>query len=346
MSESAFEKREIQRGSSMKPNVPSAEKPPPALDYAAALLTAPQLSAMAVPKRPALLGKWMHEADLGFIFAARGVGKTWMAMLICNALVEGTSLGEWEAGESPRRVLYVDGEMSLADSQERIAAIGITAPGFVWLHHEYLFDTTELTMNIGNAACQDAIAAQLKCGDVLILDNLSALCRGVAENDNDAWEALLPWLLALRRRKVTVIIVHHAGRNGEMRGASRREDAANWILRLQDDTQNDDEREKAIVSTFAKARGCKPQEAAPLRWVFQVGVGKLTYTCNPHSGPDALAALILAGVDSATECAELLGVKTGTVSKWAKRLKKEGRIRIEGRKYLPATSSAAADESE
>ncbi len=236
--------------------------------------------------------------------------------------------------------------MALADSQERIAAIGITAPGFVWLHHEHLFDTTELTMNIGKAECQNAIAAQLQSGDVLILDSLSSLCRGVAENDNDTWEALLPWLLPFRRRKVTVIIVHHAGRNGEMRGASRREDAANSILRLQDDTANDDEREKAIVSTFAKARGCKPQEAAPLRWVFQVGVGKLTYTCRPHCGPDALAALTLAGVDSATECAELLGVKTVTVSKWAKRLKKEDRIRIEGRKYLPPKNSADDAENE
>ncbi len=339
---SPFQAVEIQR----IPATPPAEKPAPILDYSAALLTAPALSAMDVPKRPVLLGKWMHEADLGFIFAARGVGKTWMSMLICNALVEAKSLGEWQAGDTPRKVLYVDGEMALADSQERIAAIGITASGFVWLHHEHLFDTTELTMNIGNAACQDAIAAQLKSGDVLILDNLSALCRGVAENDNDAWEALLPWLLALRRRKVTVIIVHHAGRNGEMSGASRREDAANWILRLQDDTENDDAREKAIVSTFAKARGCKPQEAMPLRWVFQVNTGKLTYICKPHSGPDALATHILAGVDSATECAELLGVRAGTVSKWAKALQISGRIRIENRKYLPPKVSADEDENE
>ncbi len=266
-----------------------------------------------------------------------------MTMLIANALVSGMQLGDWQAGEGARRVLYVDGEMSLADSQGRINAIGISATGFHWLHHEWLFEKTELTMNIGNAACQAAISDQLESGDVLVLDNLSALCRGVGENDNDAWEYILPWLLAFRRRKVTVIIVHHAGRNGEMRGASRREDAANWILRLQDDTANDDEREKAIVSTFAKCRGCKPQEAAPLRWLMQIHDGKLTYAFKPHSGPDALAAHILAGVDSAIDCAELLGCSKGTVSKWAKLLKKAGRIRIEGRRYLPPKIEDAAD---
>lgn len=337
MSDSPFENRDIKRQ-------PPAENSASPLDYTASLLTAPELSAMEVPKRPALLGKWMREADLGFIFAARGVGKTWMAMLICNALVEARSLGEWQAGDSPRKIIYVDGEMALADSQERISAIGITAPGFIWLHHEHLFDKSGLTLNIGKPDCQAALTALLQNGDVLILDNLSALCRGVAENDNDAWETLLPWLLALRRSKVTAIIVHHAGRNGEMRGASRREDAANWILRLQDDTENDDEREKAIVSTFPKARGCKPQDAMPLRWVFQIKAGKLSISCKAHSGPDALAAHILAGVDSASDCAEILSVSKGTVSKWAKALQKAGRIRIEGRKYLPPKATADDDE--
>lgn len=313
--------------------IPVKELAPP--DYSAAILTAPQLSAISVPKRPALLGKWMREADIGFVFAARGVGKTWLSLLIGNAIAEGVKLGEWEAGESPRRVLYVDGEMSLADSQSRAGALRITTAGFRWLHHEHLYTTTERTLNIAVAPCQQAIASQLESGDVLILDNLSALARGIEENSNDDWEKILPWLLTLRRRKVTVIIVHHAGRNSEMRGASRREDAADWLLRLQDDTEDDDEREKAIISTFTKCRGCSPQDAQPLRWKLKLDGGDLSYTCKLHSGPDALATHVLAGVETAHDCAELLGVTSGAVSKWAKKLVKAGRIRIEGRRYLP-----------
>ena len=231
----------------------AATKAPEPLDYAAAVLTAPQLRAMDVPKRPTLLGAWMREGDIGFVFAARGVGKTWLTMLIANAVVECVSLGEWTSGESPRRVLYVDGEMSLADSQARTTAIGIEAPGFRWLHHEQLFNEQGHTFNIASARCQQAISALLESGDVLILDNLSALCRGVAENDNDAWEELLPWLLSLRRRKVTVIVVHHAGRNGEMRGASRREDAADWVRRLREAALKDEEG-KALDGAIATIR--------------------------------------------------------------------------------------------
>ena len=316
--------------------LPTAARTEPApLDYSAAVLTAPQLLALNVPKRPALLGAWLREADIGFIFAARGVGKTWIAMLIANAVVECEKLGEWIAGEAPRRVLYVDGEMSLADSQARTVAIGIDAPGFRWLHHQQLFDAKTETLNIASGLCQQAISALLESGDVLVLDNLSALARGVSENDNDAWEALLPWLLALRRRKVTVIVIHHAGRNGEMRGASRREDAADWVLRLRDDTADDDAREKAIVSTFTKCRGCEPKMAMPLRWTWEIRDGSLRYDCKAHSGADALAALVLGGIEKPSELAEMLSVATGTVSKWAKKLEKAGRITIAGRKYLP-----------
>jgi len=320
------------------PAAASARQGPAPLNYAGALLTAPELCAMDVPKRPPLLGAWLHEGDIGFVFAMRGVGKTWLTMLIGNALAEGRKLGEWETSEKPRRVLYVDGEMSLPDLQARARAIGIEAPGFRWLHHEQLFNEQEQTLNIGAVACQQAISALLEKGDVLILDNLSALCRGVAENDNDAWEALLPWLLSLRRRKVTVIVVHHAGRSGEMRGASRREDAADWLLRLRDDTDDDDDREKAIISAFTKCRGCSPQEAMPLRWTLQLNDGLLNYTCKVHSGPDVLASLVLAGVEKPAECTEMLGVTAGTVSKWAKKLVHAGRIQIKGRKYLPPES--------
>jgi len=331
----------------MRINTPQPETQPTepaALDYSIALLTATELRAMDVPQRLKLLGEWMREADLGFVFAARGVGKTWLTMLIGNAVAMGTHLGEWTAGEAPRRVLYVDGEMSLADSQARTVAIGIDAPGFRWLHHQQLFDAKTETLNIASAPCQQAISALLESGDVLVLDNLSALARGVSENDNDAWEALLPWLLALRRRKVTVVVVHHAGRNGEMRGASRREDAADWVLRLRDDTADDDAREKAIVSTFTKCRGCEPKMAMPLRWTWEIRDGSLRYDCKAHSGADALAALVLGGIEKPSELAEMLGVATGTVSKWAKKLEKAGRITIAGRKYLPPSDAPSGSD--
>src|SRR5260370_40366956 len=43
------------------------------------------------------------------------------------------------------------------------------------------------------------------------------------ENDSDAWSPIQQWLLQLRRRGLSVLIVHHAGKTGGRRGPSRRE---------------------------------------------------------------------------------------------------------------------------
>ena len=40
--------------------------------------------------------------------------------------------------------------------------------------------------------------------------------------------------------KVTVIIVHHAGRSGLMRGTSKREDSAAWIIKVEQIGGQDD----------------------------------------------------------------------------------------------------------
>jgi hypothetical protein len=41
-----------------------------------AVRTSPELQALEIEPRPRIHGEWLKEGDLGFIFAARGVGKT------------------------------------------------------------------------------------------------------------------------------------------------------------------------------------------------------------------------------------------------------------------------------
>lgn len=94
------------------------------------------------------------------------------------------------------------------------------------LNHEILFDRTGKVLNITNSDVQQAITQYCVSSGVkvLFLDNLSTLARGMKENEADSWELVNNWLLDLRRRKIAVVIVHHPGRNGEMRGTSKRED--------------------------------------------------------------------------------------------------------------------------
>lgn len=310
---------------------PPDESPP---DFSQALLSARNLQALEIEQRPRLLGEWMREGDLGYLFAPRGGGKTWLAMLIGNAVSEGARLGEWERGDSAREVFYFDAEMNLADVKDRAGKVGITAERFQLLSNEMLFSLAGHGVNIAKPSHQAGLSAMLSEGSLFIIDNLSTAQLGMSENDNDSFDAIRDWLLSLRHRRITVLIVHHAGRNGEMRGSSRREDMAHWIIKLKDDS-DDDGRMKAFTTAFSKCRNCRAEEAPPMKWTLQNQGETITYTCAIHNGPDAMLGHIQDGVGSASELAELLGVAVGTVSKWARKLMGAGKIEKAGREYKP-----------
>ena len=88
---------------------------------------------------------------------------------------------------------------------------------------------------------------------VLILDNLSSLTAGRDENDNQLTSMLSNWIVRLRAIGITVIIVHHAGKSGDQRGASSLEDALNNTIKLKKpkDTEGGGAH---FVITFTKSR--------------------------------------------------------------------------------------------
>src|SRR6516225_4782600 len=95
-----------------------------------------------------------------------------------------------------------------------------------------------------------------KNAKLLILDNLSCLFSGLKENDADSWELVLNWLLDFRRRRIAVLIVHHAGRCGDhMRGTSKREDAVFWVISIKEITDRPPNQDGAYFSSdFTKQR--------------------------------------------------------------------------------------------
>lgn len=302
------------------------------IDFASALLSAKELGDKDIPPRPRLLGAWLREGDLGYVFAPRGGGKSWLAMLIGNAVSNGIALGSWDAGEGPRHVFYFDAEMNLPDVQDRAKKIGIDSEAFHWLSNEHLYMEKGISVNIASPIHQAGLSAMLPDGSLFIIDNLSTGQIGMRENENDDFDKIKDWLLSLRRRGITVLIVHHAGRNGEMRGGSRREDPAHWIISLKDATE-DGSSCKQFITSFSKCRNCQGRDAQPLRWTMQDDGSRITITSEPFSGTDALLVHIRDGVGGASDLAGLLNTSTGTVSKWAKRLITAGLVRKSGRDY-------------
>src|SRR5215203_7408093 len=79
---------------------------------------------LSIAPREMLLSPILPARSLSMLYAPRGIGKTLLGLSIALAVSSGASLLRWSAPK-PRRVLYIDGEMPLADLQDRLSAISI-----------------------------------------------------------------------------------------------------------------------------------------------------------------------------------------------------------------------------
>jgi hypothetical protein len=293
------------------------------------------LSVMEVPERERLLGEFFCEADLGFLYAPRGVGKTFFAFSMAISITKGRDMGPWKVGQLSS-VIYVDGEMPADLMKKRTISMEAEAPNLLVLNHEILFQETGLILNIARPEVQDALTGLClaRSARVLILDNLSSLASGVKENEGDSWEKILGWLLHLRRLKIAVLIVHHSGRNGEMRGTSRREDAAFWIIRLEQKDSGGSKDGARFVSVFTKQRN-SPLDPPCLEWSYSTDPrnGQMLIGCKEASPEDIVLQLVAEDVTMAKDIAEETGMKTYQISRIAKRLENKGLLRKNGRGY-------------
>jgi predicted ATP-dependent serine protease len=299
-----------------------------------ALLPADSLATAEIKPRENLCGTWFRQGDLGFIFGQRGLGKTWLALDVARALAEGRQIGPWPIQKS-RRVLYVDGEMPLDGIRDRNSALRESDGPLDVLNHEWLFQKTGHVLNLSDISTQDAILALCEAErfEVLILDNLSCLFSGMAENDADAWERVLPWLLEMRRHKIAVVIVHHSGRAGQhMRGTSKREDAAFWVIRL-DPVSDAMNGQAAFITRFAKHRQGTNEELEPFEWHYESQGQHTRVTFKAISSVELFKQWLRDGLISCSDISEEMGLTKGAVSKLAKRGERDGWLKIEGRNY-------------
>ncbi len=306
-------------------------------EYLKAVVTSAKLGELTIAPRKKLIGDWMREGDLGFIYGFRGSGKTWLVDFLASGVSSGVAPTDaWEF-HSAENVLLLDGEMPYDDFKARLQSFG-TNEKLHTLHHDVLFQQNGQSINLTNPRMQ-RVATRLcdaKQVKLLILDNLSCLFSGMKENDNDAWEAVLNWLLELRRKRIAVLIIHHAGVNGRMRGASRREDAAFWVIKVEEiKNRSRDEVGARFGTEFEKNRNHCSSEWGR-EWSFLMVDGILTIGCKELSFDAQVLRKIQDGLTSATDIVQEMGVAKSTISKSAKRLKSEGLIDIHGRgQYYP-----------
>ena len=216
------------------------------------------------PPREKMLGEWLFRQSICMIYAARGVGKTYVALNIAYAVASGGDYLGWDA-PAPQGVLYLDGEMPGVMMQERLAEIGaysgpIQAPLVIINPDQQSGSMPNLSTATGQSLVEEHITDEIK---LIIIDNISTLTRG-NENDGQQWEIMQAWILRLRARGFSVILVHHAGKTGAQRGTSKREDILDTVLNLKRPPSYDPSEGAKFQIHFEKARGTYGDAVEPI----------------------------------------------------------------------------------
>ncbi len=218
-----------------------------------------------IPPRGMIIAPIMPTQGLGMMYASPGIGKTHAALSIALAVATGSSTmgGRWVAPK-PCRVLFVDGEMPAISLQERLK---IMIKNFGQLPEaDFLRIITPDQQkfgipDLGTVEGQMAVEEHIEGVKLLILDNLSSLLRNGRENEAESWLQIQGWLLSLRRRGISVLIIHHAGKGGTQRGTSKKEDLLDTVIVLKKPENYNHTYGSQFEVHYEKARGFYGKEA-------------------------------------------------------------------------------------
>lgn len=232
------------------------------------LLSVDQLLAMKIPDTEYLVDPFLPKPSLSMVFARRGVGKTWLILHLALCLARGVDFFVWSVTK-PWRVLLIDGEMPIRSLHSRLKALlgnasmpinlNLLSVALMWGEN----DSLTINKESDQSRIEDCLAHMEAKGeppDLIIFDNQSSLMAGVDENSNSDLDDFNRWLVKLRSRGYAVMTVHHAGKDGKQRGASRREDLLDTCIELveQDGFVMDKPDGASFEIRFSKLRGERP----------------------------------------------------------------------------------------
>jgi hypothetical protein len=178
--------------------------------------------------RKYLLSPWLREHESCMVYADTGVGKSMFALSAALAVAGGGEFLGWKPDQkatgAPWRVLYVDGEMHIADIQERARLLLSAVPNidrdsarvnlrFIARQHQ---DPGEMfpsiTEEAGSQFILDCVNGVKGRFDLVVLDNFSTLGEVEDENSASSFNRLQSFLLRLKTQGVATMLVHHSGK--------------------------------------------------------------------------------------------------------------------------------------
>ncbi|MBY2985102.1 AAA family ATPase [Rhizobium leguminosarum] len=293
-------------------------------------ITAGKLLQTDYPPRQFAIDPWLRTGESALIWAATGVGKTWLTLSLALAMAGGGRVWEWQAPKA-RKVLILDGEMNVQDLQERISHLVSTGAvdnldrdamgtNLRLMPRQYQ-DPRAQFYDITDPASQERILTEMEASgaEVIIIDNLTTCADGLAdENDATAFRSIMGFLLMMKQAGKTAIVVHHANKSGkDARGSTALEATFEVKLGLERPPV-EKPGEASFVTQFGKFRGRGNDSLRPRVWTLKDSGWDVQDDTGSADGRVMEALRSLKFVNQA-QLAQALGMAQSSVSKALKR---------------------------
>lgn len=290
------------------------------------VLNVHEFLALELPERANVLSPILPQQGVIMVYGPRGIAKTWVALSMAWAAAsKGLCIGGWRA-DRPWKVIYIDGEMPARVLQERLALImqgagGDCSPDFLTILTPDIQGDDgmpNLSTQEGRATLEPYIADR----EVVFIDNLATLSRSGRENEAESWLPMQEWCLDMRRRGKSVVLVHHAGKSGQQRGTSAREDILDTVISLRKSKDYEPNQGAKFEVHLEKARGITGQDAEPFAAeLIQAPEGGVTWACVPvQDEREAKVKAMLAEGLSVPDIVDETGLSRATVYRIKKKL--------------------------
>jgi replicative DNA helicase len=280
----------------------------------------------------------LSSRGTGEIFAWRGTGKSYITTQMAVDISTGRAVmfgghrgggGHWPISRA-YRTLYVYGEMDDSEIKQRAQALVRMAKTAGEIPTDDQLGTMckdyqkswrpKLSTAKDRKYIEDRIFGHGYEG--LILDNVSTLWPTSQENQSDRSAILAEWFTDLNQRGVWVIFLHHAGKSGEQRGDSEKEDMLSFVLKLRRPANYKAE-EGLRVEVHVEKNRHKPSES---RWLmpFEIALakdagGETIWTTRPAQEAQRRAAFEMFKNDMpAMFVGQEVGVSRATIYRWKK----------------------------
>lgn len=283
---------------------------------------------LPLPPLEYILFPWLRKKALVMIYAERGIGKTYFALSLAWAIATGGNFATWKAIK-PQNVLYIDGEMSAQAIQERLSGLSKASDESLPNAHAFHLLTPDRqergVPNLAVPTDRQEIEMILANYDVLVLDNLSTLNYGGEENSADSWGDIQQWFLKLRTMDKTLILIHHAGKNGNQRGSSRKEDALDVVIALKRPKPYSSSEGARFEVHFEKARSLSGPEVNPFELqMFSESDGRISWKTKQLRGANVPRMIELSKKGKSCQAiGEELGLDKSTVSRHLKKARED-----------------------